>query len=344
MLQHTHALTGKIRSGLKRLPRRGLCYVLSLLAPAAFADYRSHPEAEKFITEMVQEHGFERKQMEAWFAQANKQQSILDAIARPAERTKTWKEYRPIFIIPLRVSNGVKFWKEHRDVLARAEKTYGVPAEIIVSIIGVETNYGGNMGSHKVIDALSTLAFDYPPRSPFFRKELQNYFFLIREQKQDPLAFKGSYAGAMGYGQFMPSSYREYAVDFDGDGFTDIWNNTTDAIGSVANYFKRHGWREGEPVAVRARFEGDASKYTFNQIDQPDVTVKEWKKRGFQPISALDDNLPAVALQLEGQHGTEYWLAPRNFYVITRYNRSHLYSMAVLQLGQLIREEMEAAR
>lgn len=328
--------------GFCKLRRTGAAWLLAMVAPLAMADYREHPEAQKFINEMVDEHGFDREQMESWFASANKQQSILDAIARPAERTKTWKEYRPIFILPLRVTNGVKFWQEHKDVLARAEQQYGVPAEIIVSIIGVETNYGRNTGSHKVIDALSTLAFDYPPRSPFFRKELQNYFLLIREQKQDPLAFRGSYAGAMGYGQFMPSSYREYAVDFDGDGFTDIWNNTTDAIGSVANYFKRHGWKSGEPVAVRARFEGDPAAITFNQIDPPQQTVADWKALGFQPVGSLDDHLPAVVLQLKGQHGTEYWMAPRNFYVITRYNRSHLYSMAVYQLSLLIREAKEA--
>ena len=341
---NTSASKNGVGSALKTLRMAGAGWMLAMLAPFATADYREHPEAKIFIDEMVSEHSFDRKQMENWFANANKQQSILDAIARPAERTKTWKEYRPIFIVPLRVTNGVKFWQEHKDVLARAEKQWGVPAEMIVAIIGVETNYGRNTGSHKVIDALSTLAFDYPPRSPFFRKELQNYFLLIREQKQDPLAFKGSYAGAMGYGQFMPSSYREYAVDFDGDGFTDIWNNTTDAIGSVANYFKRHGWKEGEPVAVRARFEGKPDGITFNQIEPPQQTVADWKKRGFEPITPLDDSLPAVVLQLEGQHGTEYWIAPRNFYVITRYNRSHLYSLAVFQLSQQLRESMEATR
>src|SRR5690606_17567924 len=217
-------------------------------------------------------------------------------------------------------------------------------AEIIVAIIGVEANYGRNTGRHTVIDALSTLAVDYPPRAPFFRKELPNHFLLTREQKQDPLAFKGSYAGAMGYGQFMPSSYRAYAVDFDGDGFTDIWNNTTDAIGSVANYFKKHGWQTGEMVVSRARFEGNPAGETFNNIQPPQHTVKEWKARGFTPIKAMSDETLASVLQLEGQHGTEYWLATQNFYVITRYNRSHLYSMAVHQLSQLIKEKMEASQ
>lgn len=315
-----------------------------ILSCAAHGDYRAHPEAKAFVDEMVTEHGFAREQLEAWLSKANKQQGILDAIARPAEKTKTWKEYRPIFILPLRIDNGVKFWQEQHAALARAEKEYGVPAEIIVAIIGVETNYGRNTGSHKVIDALSTLAFDYPPRAPFFRKELLNYFLLTREQQQDPLVFKGSYAGAMGYGQFMPSSYRAYAVDFDGDGLIDIWNNTTDAIGSVANYFKKHGWQTGELIASRARFDGDITNETFNDIQPPQRSVKEWRARGFTPVKEMADETPVSALQLDGQHGIEYWLGTQNFYVITRYNRSHMYSMAVHQLSQLIKEKMEASQ
>lgn len=312
-------------------------------ATTGSANYSQHPETEGFITEMVETHGFEREQLQRWLANAEKRQNILDAIARPAERTKTWKEYRPIFIVPLRIENGVKFWQENHAALARAEKQYGVPPEYIVAIIGVETNYGRNTGSHRVIDALATLAFDYPPRSPFFRKELQNYFLLTREQKQDPLAFKGSYAGAMGYGQFMPSSYRAYAVDFDGDGFTDIWNNTTDSIGSVANYFKQHGWQAGKPVVSRVRPEDTASEEKFNDINPPTVTVAEWKKRGYVPITDLPADAKALIMKLDGQHGEEYWLGLQNFYVISRYNRSHMYSMAVHQLSQLIREKKEAS-
>jgi membrane-bound lytic murein transglycosylase B len=213
---------------------------------------------------------------------------------------------------------------------------------MVVAIIGVETNYGRNMGSFQVIDALATLAFDYPPRSPFFRKELENYFLLTREQGKDPLQFKGSYAGAMGYGQFMPSSYRAYAVDFDGDGFIDIWNNTTDAIGSVANYFKRHGWQAGQPVAVRVRVADEFDSSSLNSINRPEASVAEWRKRGFAPIVSLDDAAQASALYLEGVHGDEYWLGLHNFYVITRYNRSHLYAMAAYQLSREIRTQMEA--
>jgi len=322
----------------------GLASTLLLLAPPVTADYSQHPEAAAFIEEMVRDHQFDQAQLTGWLRAAQRQQSILDLIARPAEKTKTWKEYRPIFIQPLRINNGVLFWQENAQVLARAEQTYGVPAEIIVAIIGVETNYGRNTGSHRVVDALTTLAFDYPPRSPFFRKELQNYFLLTREQQQDPLNFKGSYAGAMGYGQFMPSSYRAYAVDFDGDGLTDIWNNTTDAIGSVANYFARHGWQAGKPVVSRARFEGDPASIEFNSLQPPSSPLRDWQKRGFSAIAPLEPATPVAALQLEGQHGTEYWLTTQNFYVISRYNRSHLYSMAVYQLSQAIKDQWELSQ
>lgn len=333
---------GKISGRWKKLTLGFMAGCVGLInVTTASADYSKHPEAEAFIQEMVTDHGFKRESLVQWLRKAEKRQNILDAISRPAEKTKTWKEYRPIFIVPMRIDNGVKFWRENRAALARAEREFGVPAEYIVAIIGVETNYGKNTGSHKVIDALATLAFDYPPRSPFFRKELLNYFLLTREQKQDPLSFKGSYAGAMGYGQFMPSSYRSYAVDFDGDGFTDIWNNTTDAIGSVANYFKQHGWQAGQTVVSRLRPEGNTDTGPFNEITPPTVTVGEWTQRGYVPITQLPTDAKALIMKLEGQHGDEYWLGLQNFYVISRYNRSHLYSMAVHQLSQMIKEKAE---
>lgn len=315
---------------------------IGLIATSAWADYSSHPLADDFVKDMVSKHGFNTQDVREILQRANKRQPILDAISRPAERTKTWKEYRPIFIQPLRVNNGIAFWKEHQQTLARAEQVYGVPAEVIVAIIGVETNYGRNMGSYEVLDALSTLAFDYPPRAPFFRSELENYLVLTREHGQSPFRFKGSYAGAMGYGQFMPSSYRNFAVDFSGDGFADIWNNPTDAIGSVANYFVKHGWQSGKPVIVPAQLSGARDAIKFNDITPPKVTLAEWKKQGISSSAALaekklDGKTPAIAIEFDGANGLEYWLGLQNFYTITRYNRSPMYAMAVHQLSQDIK-------
>lgn len=316
------------------------------LSLAAAADYSQHPLAAGFIEEMAQ-HGFTADEVNLFLSQAQKRQPILDAIARPAEKSKTWKEYRPIFIQPLRVTNGVAFWQEHQVALARAEKEYGVPPEIIVSIIGVETNYGRNTGNWYVMDALTTLAFDYPPRAPFFRSELVNYLILTREQKHNPAEFKGSYAGAMGYGQFMPSSYRNFAVDFDGDGFTDIWNNPTDAIGSVANYFKKHGWQKGAAVVVpakltRARDQLLANE-SFNAVVPPAISIQDWKKAGIAPVAKVSNNMPAIAVEFDGVNGLEYWFGLQNFYTITRYNRSPMYAMAVYDLSLDIKQAMRAA-
>lgn len=314
------------------------------LSTSVAADYSKHPLAPAFVNEMVQQHGFTAEEINHWLSKAQKRQPILDAIARPAEKSKTWKEYRPIFIVPMRITNGVNFWHEHQGTLARAEKEYGVPAEIIVAIIGVETNYGKNTGSWYVIDALATLAFDYPPRAPFFRSELVNYFILTREQKHDPLVFKGSYAGAMGYGQFMPSSYRNFAVDFDGDGFTDIWNNPTDAIGSVANYFKKHGWQSGKSVVVPAKLTRAraqvAANTEFNKVVPPQINVSEWKKTGVAPRTQLAADFPAIAIEFDGANGLEYWFGLQNFYTITRYNRSPMYAMAVYDLSLDIKKAM----
>lgn len=314
--------------------------VLMAVVIPCHADYSTHPEAKKFIAEMVAKNGFTRAELTAWLEKAEKKQAILDAISRPAEQSKTWKEYRPIFLLQTRVDNGVKFWRENAADLARAEKEFGVPAEMIVAIIGVETSYGKITGNYNVIDALTTLAFDYPPRAPFFRSELENYFLLVREQKHNPLEFKGSYAGAMGYGQFMPSSYRKWAVDFSGDGFTDIWKNPTDAIGSVANYFKEHGWKTGEPVTVEAHAADNMNAPQLNSIVPPVLTVDQWREQGINPVSWLPPTTRVIAVQFEGASGVEYWFGLQNFYTITRYNRSPMYAMAVYQLSQAIKFEM----
>ena len=220
----------------------------------------------------------------------------------------------------------------------RAQQEMGVPAEIIVAIIGVETYYGRIAGSYRVIDALSTLAFDYPRRSEFFTKELKNYLILTRDQKMDPLLLKGSYAGAMGYGQFMPSSYRSYAIDFDGDDLADIWNNPVDAIGSVANYFKAHGWTEGGQVVLPARAESAVpdEMLSVGRALKPRFTVGEFIAAGLVPEGGADHSAEAIGVQFELEDGFEYWLGLHNFYVITRYNHSAMYAMSVYQLSQRI--------
>lgn len=206
----------------------GVAGVIGLSGAAQAGDYDGSPQVAEFVSEMTRDYGFAGEQLMGLFRDVNRKQSILDAISRPAERVKQWKEYRPIFISDARIRRGVDFWNKHAEDLARAEKEYGVPAEIIVSIIGVETFFGRNTGSYRVMDALSTLGFDYPPRADFFRKELREFLLLAREQQVDPLSLTGSYAGAMGLPQFMPSSFRAYAVDFDGDGHINIWSDPTD--------------------------------------------------------------------------------------------------------------------
>ncbi len=320
----------------------GMFFGLALPAwaeSAAAENYAEHPAALALIEEMTAQHDFDAGSLRQIFAQAQKKQNILDAIARPAEKTKPWKEYRNIFLTASRIDKGVVFWRDNQSVLERAQSVFGVPPEIVVAIIGVETRYGGNTGSHRVIDALSTLAFDYPKRSRFFTRELKQFLLLAREQRQDPLALKGSYAGAMGYGQFMPSSYRAYAVDFDADEFTDIWSNTADAIGSVANYFKRHGWRSGEAIVGRARISRDYDRGAVNQSLKPAHTLAELKQKGFTPLADYKPEERATVIKLQGEHGAEFWLGLQNFYVITRYNRSRLYAMAVYQLSEAIKQQ-----
>lgn len=316
---------------------RALAAVLLLAgSPLALADYSADPAALALVDELVAEEGFSREELLPVLAAAEKQQSILDAMARPAEKTKAWFEYRRIFLNERREKEGVDFFREHRETLARAQASTGVPAEVIVAIMGVETYYGRIAGSYKVINALSTLAFDYPKRSTFFTKELKNFLLLTREQGLDPLTLKGSYAGAMGYGQFMPSSYRAYAIDFDGDGLADIWNNPVDAIGSVANYLARHGWRAGEPVVSLAEAEGMVKEEAFEGGLKPKRSVGDFAQLGLRPQQQLDPAAQATAIRFELEEGVEHWLGLQNFYVITRYNHSAMYAMSVYQLSQRI--------
>ncbi|WP_278413729.1 lytic murein transglycosylase B [Stutzerimonas kunmingensis] len=305
--------------------------------PLQAADYTG-ANVDEFIAEMTRDYGFADEQLRDLFKQAERKQAILDAISRPAERVKPWKEYRPIFLTDSRIAQGVDFWRENEAALTRAETEYGVPAEIIVAIIGVETFYGRNTGSHRVIDALSTLGFDYPPRQPFFRQQLKEFLLLTREEQVDPLTLKGSYAGAMGLPQFMPSSFRAYAVDFDGDGHIDIWNNPTDAIGSAASYFKQHGWAAGEPVVARAKVGGERYEEGLTVGLESQKNAGKMRSLGWQFDKSVADDTAITAFRLDGAEGDEYWLGLPNFYVITRYNRSVMYAMAVHQLSQLLAE------
>ena len=304
--------------------------------------YAGHPAAKALIDEMVTQEGFDRAELEAVFAAAERKDSILKAIARPAEKTKPWHEYRQIFVTPRRTEQGLQFYRQYAASLMRAEREYGVPTHVIAAIIGVETRYGRNKGSYRVIDALSTLAFDYPPRSKFFTSELKHYLRMTREQGLPVGELKGSYAGAMGYGQFIPSSYRAYAVDFDGDGVVDIINNPVDAIGSVANYFKQHRWQPGEPVTMAARVGDGYRSDWFNDGLKPARTVAEFATGNIFPAGDAAPEWLATGMEFDGADGLEHWLGWHNFYVITRYNHSAMYAMSVHQLSEAIAQEVGA--
>ncbi|SOQ06056.1 Membrane-bound lytic murein transglycosylase B [Pseudomonas syringae pv. avii] len=323
-----------MRNWARYAPVVGLVGILGSVQEALAGDYEGSPQVAEFVGELTRDYGFAGEQLMGLFREVERKQAILDAISRPAERVKQWKEYRPMFITDTRIARGVDFWRQHEAALARAEQEYGVPAQIIVSIIGVETFFGRNTGNYRVIDALSTLGFDYPPRAPFFRKELREFLLLAREQQVDPLTLKGSYAGAMGLPQFMPSSFRAYAVDFDGDGHINIWTDPDDAIGSVASYFKRHGWVAGQQVVSRATARGDRVDEGLSPALDPVMSVGELRQLGWASHDALRDDMPVTAFRLEGDNGPEYWLGLNNFYAITRYNRSVMYAMAVYQLSE----------
>tara|TARA_B100001063_G_scaffold60480_1_gene54623 strand:+ start:2988 stop:3971 length:984 start_codon:yes stop_codon:yes gene_type:complete len=294
-----------------------------------------------FIENMVEKHGFDKKELSSILAQAESKESILNAISRPAERTLTWNQYRDIFIKDERIAAGVNFWKEHTETLNLISEETGVSIEILVGIIGVETYYGRITGGYRVIDALSTLAFDYPKRSPFFTRELEEYLLIAKEEKMDPFDATGSYAGAMGSPQFMPSSYRAYAVDSDNDGKRDIWNNWSDVIGSVANYFIEHGWQRGDEVIVPANYDESGGKIEIKNGLKATETVASLKYQGVSFTTNMDGNHPAELLKLEQENASNYWVGMHNFFVITKYNHSIMYGLAVHQLGQEIASEFK---
>ena len=317
-----------------------LLFIFFAASPAQAIDV-GDPEVRNFIDSMVSEHAYDRDTLENVLQQATTQESILDAIARPAERTKEWHEYRDIFLTDARVKAGAEFWREHSEALERISTDTGVDVEILVGIIGVETYFGRRTGSYRVLDALATLAFAYPPRSKFFRNELEQFLLLVREEEMEAIDATGSYAGAMGRPQFMPSSFRAYAVDSSADGKRDIWTNWADVIGSVANYFVRHGWRSNNQVVVQAslsnQWRGDPPENTL----KPQETVTSLSHQGVLFATDLAGDQQSQLLTLIGDDGEEYWVGFHNFFVITRYNRSVMYALAVHQLGQEIAIEVD---
>ena len=312
-----------------------MCFLSATSNAESFLD---RAEVRIYFDELSQSSGFSKKYLEEIFLNHKPNLKILELMSRPAEKRLEWHEYRKILVDERRVNLGLRFWEDNLKVLEDAERVFGVAPEVIVAIIGVETRYGKIMGSFLVVQALATLAFDFPSRADFFRKELTNYLILTRSQNLDPLSLKGSYAGAMGYGQFMPSSYQAYAVDFDGDGFKDIWNNKADAIGSVANYFSEHGWQGDGPVIVRGyKQTGSETSIKANVSLKPSILAGELKKEGID--SSLADSTEVALFLMQAEGGEEYWLGLNDFYVITRYNHSSMYALAVHQLSQELREK-----
>lgn len=336
--QGKNALAGVLAAGL----------LMPSFAQAAAGDFdpASH-ERVRALVEELSERGVDRDWLTLALKRAEFRPGVLEAMSGAAERRLRWDEYRDIFIKPERITEGAAFIEAHREAFERAEATYGVPPEVIAAIIGVETFYGRHTGTHRVIDSLATLAFHHPKRGEFFRGELAAFLEITSEQQVDPLTLEGSYAGAMGFPQFIPTSYQAYAVDFDADGKRDLWHNPVDAIGSVGNYFARHGWAAGAPVITAA--EGPASKpggVDFNQTRKPYASVASLAEQGIEPANgeSLEGGQQVVPVALDFADGKlRYVLGHNNFYVITRYNHSHLYAMAVTTLAERIREALESS-
>ncbi|KRF01893.1 lytic murein transglycosylase [Frateuria sp. Soil773] len=320
---------------------RSLFLVLACI-PCLSALAETHPGQADLVREVARDTGKTPAALNALLDGAQKQQSILDAISRPAE-AKPWKDYRPIFLTDKRIGDGIAFYREHRDLLERIGRQYGVAPEYIVAIIGVETFYGRNSGKYKVLDALVTLGLYYPPRAKFFREQLKTLLELPDNHLAGPLdTLTGSYAGAQGWGQFMPSSIRDFGVDADGDGRIDMQGSLPDIFASVANYFAQHGWVGGGPVAARAQPDA-AAKPIAVKDSKPQWPLEQLEAWGYAPLQPFDPGQPSSLQTLDGPNGPEYWFTFQNFYVITRYNRSPLYAMAVEQLAQAIAQGARGA-
>jgi membrane-bound lytic murein transglycosylase B len=321
-------------------------FVTALLVPAAPAqtppdEFRPlRAEVESFIRYMEQTHGFDARELHRLFSQLKPSQGVQRAISAPST-AKPWHEFRPLFVDQSRIENGARFWDAQADLLARARAEFGVPEAIIVSIIGIETRYGRFTGNFRVVDALHTLAFEGENRPDFFRRELEQFLLLAREQRWDPLAVSGSYAGAMGLPQFMPSSYRRYAIDYSGDGAVDLWGNLADVIGSVASYLQQFGWKDGDPVVAPVRVDTAETQALLELGIKPSLTVEQWRMRGVEPMGDTAPALAAALFRFDLLGGSEYWLGFDNFYAILQYNRSRNYAMAVHDLAREIVRERE---
>ena len=306
-------------------------------APSSFADEQAVVD---FTRDLEQRQGFNADELLSEFAQTSPNAKVLQLIKPPVSPLqRSWERYRPRFLNDRRIDGGVRFWQENQVKLARARALYGVPEEIIVAIIGVETEYGANMGGFRVLEALATLAFHYPPRAEFFRTELEQFLLLARENNMDPLSIKGSFAGAIGIPQFMPGSQRRYAVDFDGDQRVDLAGSVDDAIGSVAHFLEQHGWQAGQPIAVQALTSGEPERSLIEAGIRPSLKAADLRNTGVYAEVAPDATVALIDLVSPGKD-TEYWLGFDNFYVITRYNRSSFYAMSVFQLAEEIRNRL----
>ena len=323
---------------MSKLPHIVLLFTIFLpLAQAATLDQAA---VDQFIFEMNDKHHFDVNALKKIFAKTRHSKRVMQAITRTAER-KPWHQYRKIFLGEERLKQGVRFWTTHVENLRRSERAYDVDPQIIVAIIGVETYYGKHKGRDRVMDALATLAFHYPRRAQFFRAELEQFLLLSREQNVDPLSIMGSYAGAMGIPQFISSSYRHYAVDFDGDGKKDLWQNPVDAIGSVANYFNQHGWTLDGRVAFAVESANETIKSVANTNPKPTFKAGDVGRIDHPSAHGLSEDALISVMEFAQPDGKDYWIGFDNFYVITRYNHSRLYAMAVFQLSELIKTEYD---
>jgi peptidoglycan lytic transglycosylase B len=322
---------------------RMLVLVAALMLAAApasgAASYAKRDDVRQFISAMVQKHGFTKRQLESVFARVQAQPGVLKSMTLAPESSRAWQSYRAIFLNPQRIDAGVRFWSRHAEALERASAEFGVPEEVILGIIGVETTYGRNMGSYRVIDTLTTLAFDSPNRGEFFRSQLESYLLYTRETKTDVFRMKGSYAGAIGIPQFMPGSYRRFAVDYDGDGRKDLAESPADAIGSVANFLREHGWQRGQMAAVPATVTGPAARLLVDSGVKPLYRAADLPSFGVKPVRDLDADTLCSLIELESpSQPSEYWVGLQNFWVLTRYNRAVFYGVAVLELGRAVKE------